>query len=121
MIRLQFNSSLQVSWEVLEMVDRILLPDIAQQCQVEVMANCREQAFIIKRYTNAPQEDIAIAFCENRNSDQIVIYQGSHDGFDNQTNLPTDDSHIWETRKYFSYDRQNDAACHIVRFLTQEP
>ena len=77
---------------------------------IEVYANCREQGFAL-----ASCDDRKVAFAENRNSDDIVVYFGSRKDFDFNTNIPSDA--VWAKRKFYRYDKPHSAAAFIVGYL----
>lgn len=83
--------------------------------------NCREQGYTVflrNAIYGTGEKQINIAFAENRNSDDIVVYV-----FEKQTfNAPTvrdltDDD--WEKRKFFRYDAVYAAAQFIADTLTE--
>lgn len=78
--------------------------------EIQVYANCREQGFAL-----ASCDARMVAFSENRNSDDIVVYAGSRKHFAFNTNIPSDE--VWENRKFFRYNEHEKAAKFIVKYL----
>lgn len=74
---------------------------------LNAFSNCREQGFSLMR------NDRQVAFSENRNSDNIIVYWGTIREFDISTNHPEK----WENKKYFSYNAYEETAEWIVGFL----
>jgi hypothetical protein len=77
---------------------------------VESYVNCREQGFAL-----ASCDDLKVAFSENRNSDDIVVYFGKRSDFAFNTNIPSEEA--WENRKFFGYNEIEKAAKLIVKYL----
>jgi hypothetical protein len=77
---------------------------------VETYSNCREQGFAL-----ASCDAFKVAFAENRNSDDLVLYRGSRLDFENNSNIPSDEA--YESRLYFSPNNVKKAAKFIVKYL----
>jgi len=72
---------------------------LSEDYTVGAFSNCREQGFRITNWDN----NKSCAFSENRNSDDIVVYHGTHNDFDYMTNKPNNE-HIWMNARCFRYD-----------------
>jgi len=85
----------------------------------ECFDNCREQGFVLKVFSYSLGDIQFIAFSENRNSDEIVVYCYKNARF--PQNLPATDAD-WADKKYFGPDKIDDAARYIIHrakeFLT---
>lgn len=86
--------------------------------------NCREQGYFLSvRKDFYKIEGITIAFAENRNSDDIVVYVSDRlEIFDQPTNLtlwPNDNKNEAET-KYFRFDEHYKAAEYIISKILKE-
>ena len=77
---------------------------------IEVYANCREQGFAL-----ASCDARKVAFSEYRNTDSIVVYTGERKDFAFNTNIPSDV--VYENAKFFRYDKIEQAAKFIVKYL----
>jgi hypothetical protein len=76
----------------------------------ECFDNHREQGFVLVVW--GPGMNLFnIAFSQNRNSDEIVVYRYAHTSFPN--NLPATDAD-WADRKYFEFDEVDQAAAYIL-------
>lgn len=71
--------------------------------------NCRERGYALQVENDIP----VFLFAENRNSDEIVVYEDSE--WSVYTNGLTEKG--WENRRYFGYDQIDQAARYIVRRL----
>lgn len=83
---------------------------------VECFDNCREQGYVIKVAGKKTIQYLNIAFSENRNTDQIVIYK--YRKIRAPTNLP--DEHSWDDYKYFSYGKYDEATDYIIKLIEEE-
>lgn len=97
----------------LEMMGRDEYKKLDRECWVECFDNGREQGYVIKTRTDFPSFNVA--FSENRNSDDIVVYCYRKTGF--PSNLPDEDS--WEDKKCFGYGQYYEAACYIIQRLKE--
>ena len=80
----------------------------------ECFDNCREQGFVIIVWNK--KEALRIAFSENRNSDDIVIYTyRKNSGI---SNLPAQEE--WENSKYFGWGKYTDATEYIFQLIKKE-
>ena len=85
---------------------------LVDRCHFECFDNCREQGFVLKVFAYTLTDQLFIAFSENRNSDDIVVYCYKNVRF--PQNLPaTDDD--WNDKKYFGSDKVDDAARYIIK------
>lgn len=71
--------------------------------------NCREQGFVLNIW-GMKLVNLRIAFSENRNSDDIVVYCYTKSAF--PTNLPAEDS--WNDKMYFPYKKHLSAAKYVL-------
>ena len=83
---------------------------------VEAYSNGREQGFCL---VNCDKE-VKIAFSENRNSDDLVVYVGKSShfdgvGFDMQGNVPNEG--VYANKKFFRYDQLDKAADFISKTI----
>lgn len=94
-------------------------PELSQGLQA--YANCREQGFSIMKldYSNGQNSCLQVSFSECRNSDQINVYWGTTHDFNFQTNIPTDDTYF-NRRKFFGYEKYEEAADWIIAYLKGE-
>lgn len=98
-------TSLKVSAKVLERVRRLLSSDeYPHGFSVGCFDNCREQGYVI--------QDIGfnVAFCENRNSNHIVVY--AYTRTKGASNLPADDQ--WDDRRLFDNGHYDEAAEYVA-------
>ena len=86
-------------------------PKLVDRCHFECFDNCREQGFVLKVFSYALGDQLFIAFSENRNSDEIVVYCYKNARF--PQNLPATDAD-WADRKYFSCKEVDLAAEYIL-------
>jgi hypothetical protein len=77
---------------------------------VESYVNCREQGFAL-----ASCDSRKVAFSEFRRSDDIVVYFGSREDFAFNTNIPNEE--VYESAKFFRFDKAAQAAKFIVKYL----
>jgi hypothetical protein len=77
---------------------------------IESYVNCREQGFAL-----ASCDDRKVAFSEFRRSDDIVVYFGKRADFAFNTNIPSDE--VYESAKFFRFDKIEQAAKFIVKYL----
>lgn len=75
----------------------------------ECFDNCREQGYCIIVGEGYPS--FRVAFTENRNSDDIVVYCYRNNR--HPSNIPSDGS--WDDRKYFRYDEVSECAEYIYQ------
>ena len=80
---------------------------------VEMFENCREQGYRICVYGDKKTDVQTIAFSENRNSDDIVIYHSpKHEeyafGYSDE---------FWSNKKYFRYNDFEGAVNYIFELL----
>jgi hypothetical protein len=85
---------------------------ISNYAYVHPYVNCREQGFAIASNT------CTVAFSEDRNSDDIVVYVGGSHQFDFNTNIPSDE--VYKNRRYFHAGAYALAAKFIVKALLSE-
>jgi hypothetical protein len=71
--------------------------------------NCRERGYAVSVENDIP----AFLFAENRNSDDIVVYEDPN--WSVLSGGLSDEA--WENRKYFGYNKVEQAARYIVRRL----
>jgi hypothetical protein len=77
---------------------------------VEDYVNCREQGFALASHDHAK-----VAFSEFRRSDDIVVYFGTRNDFERNTNIPSEKS--YESARFFRYNQHEAAAKFIVKYL----
>jgi len=76
---------------------------------LESYKNGRENGFALSKGGNK------VAFSENRNSDDIVVYTGTTTDFEMGGNIPSEES--YRNKKYFGPDDAKKAAQFIKHFL----
>jgi hypothetical protein len=83
-----------------------------EDCEIaiESYANCREQGYAL-----ASCDDLKVVFSEFRRSDDIVVYFGARKDFDRNTNIPNEE--VYESAKFFRFDKIEQAAKFIVKYL----
>jgi hypothetical protein len=87
-----------------------------QLLDCEPYMNGREEGFCLK--TSSEHNFKAVAFSENRNSDDIVIYCGEATDFSLQGNVPSEE--IYNKKKYFQYHSYVEAAEYIRDYLISQ-
>lgn len=102
------DNDIEVSKENMKKYNTLL--DFSVQC----FDNCREQGYVLKIY--GLSDTLNIAFSENRNSDEIVIYCYKKTKF--PSNLP--DENCWDDKKYFSYDKYFEAGEYILKRIKEQ-
>lgn len=109
------NTSMEKAFYVLAAVNSKLSCGSSQeQFGLQAFSNCREQGFcLIGHPVSLPCSLLQVAFSENRNSDQIVVYYGNSMQFDISTNHPRN----WEQKRYFPYNGFEQAADFIIKYL----
>ena len=81
---------------------------------LEHYQNCREQGFLIVNFPTTPLLNTKwLAFAENRNSDNIVVYPGQNN-FVPETSIDEDS---YKHRVYFGPEEINKAAHFCVDYL----
>jgi hypothetical protein len=75
--------------------------------------NGREQGYALDAGVNLTRRKVA--FSENRNSDDIVVYFGTALDFEQNTNIPSDK--VYASRKFFDYNKADRAAEFIFDYL----
>lgn len=120
-MKIPFHPSLKVAWKVVKQID--LPKEVAKNCSVSSWSNCREQGLHISymdfhKILTGDSRDFSrgVNVAENRSSDDIVVICGTRFDFDNQTNQANEK--CWENRKYFRYDKVDEAAKFIASYLT---
>lgn len=86
-------------------------PVLVDRCHFECFDNCREQGYVLLCYSQG-LDSFYIAFTENRNSDDIVVYCYKNVAF--PSNLPATDAD-WQDKQYFRYDDVEGAARYIIK------
>jgi hypothetical protein len=74
--------------------------------------NGREAGYSLTAYPG-----LWVAFSENRNSDEIVVYVGRAGDFEMAGHVPINSA--WRSRRYFHPDHVEQAARYIVDYLMQ--
>ena len=112
------DSSMRQAFGVLTVI-LAKAPKMAEGLQA--YANCREQGFSITKFNYSGGKDNSrqVSFSECRNSDQITVYWGGTSDFNFQTNIPTDDTYF-NRRKFFGYEKYEEAADWIIAYLKGE-
>lgn len=114
------EDKMNVAQKVLKHVKKIglNLPQDEAAAHLEAYSNGREQglSLTVSDSSGAEFEVRKVAFSENRNSDNIVVYVGSDYDFRMNGNVPSED--VWGYRHYFDPDDHKGAAEFIVGFLT---
>lgn len=81
---------------------------------LEAFDNCREQGFVIHKYSTSGILVSSLYFSENRNSDQIVVY---FDEFEVVSEVNPHNHPINWNGEYFSYGEFEKAANYIKNIL----
>jgi hypothetical protein len=87
-------------------------------CSVDVEAyeNGREHGYYLEMWRTARTKQAwAVSFSEYRTSDDIVVYFGKSEDFDNEGHVPT--QLVWENMKTFKYQDFDGAAAFIFDYL----
>lgn len=103
------------AWAVLAIVYDQLSGEGEKDIAIEPYLNGRESGFSITRYRGSAPK---VAFSENRNSDQIVVYTGQSSNFSMQGNVPSD--HIYKEAQYFEPNDYVGAARTVLEYLDIE-
>jgi hypothetical protein len=116
------KSNLRVANRIRAAINRLnKLSCLTLQAHFECFDNCREQGFILKVFRIGDCQPFYVAFTENRNSDDIVVYCYRNTAF--PTNMPATDAD-WEDKVYFLYEEIDRAARYILnrtqRFLKEK-
>jgi hypothetical protein len=93
---------------VLATVDDLVQEDT--RLYLEPYQNGREHGWVLYNVTGE-----GVAFAENRNSDDIVVYLGTRSEFEMQGNVPSE--RVWKDRRMFEYDAYYEAAEAIIAHL----
>lgn len=110
--------------QILQEIDKLLPEGISEWLGVDVFPNCREQGFTLSFPTDVEQKEWKdqghhFTWAENRNSDEIVVYQGP--GL--ATRFAAEHRHRftkaqqeaeYRHRQYFGHDKIDHVAQHIV-------
>lgn len=112
-MKIPMKENLKVAVKVLHAINRLNKhPVLVDRCHFECFDNCREQGFVLQAYTRCLGDTLHIAFTENRNSDDIVVYCYTNVRF--PSNLPAEDSD-WQDKRYFKPDDVDGAALYIIK------
>lgn len=115
------ETNIAVALRVLELVDQMISPEVATKCHVNAYCNGREQGFVLAAWLS--KEGWHMAWSENRNSDDIVVYSGPglYCSFGGSPWGTTDKERDAEynTGKYFRHDKMSEAAEYIVKSMTE--
>ena len=117
---IRFKDNFKVAKKVLASVNKKMEKHVAETCCVESYANGREQGYSIVQFGILVPKGLSlrkVSFSENRNSDDIVIYSGKDSQFSMQGNVANEE--IYQARKYFRYDKVDEAAQFIVDFFAE--
>lgn len=79
---------------------------------MDCFENCREQGFMLhisNFLSNEEYKQISVAFSENRNSDDIVVYYSNK--YESGGNYSDE---FWNNRKFFRYNEHYQASEYIV-------
>jgi len=101
--------------EYAEKIKNMLMEDTRTQnikSSFEMFENCREQGYRVCNYNDEAKIQ-TIAFSENRNSDEIVVYSSvKHESSAFQYS-----DKFWSSSKYFRYDDFSGAVDYIIELL----
>lgn len=112
-----FKSNLRVADRVRKAINRLNTSSLLMtRAHFECFDNCREQGYVMHVYSEHVPDDLTIAFSENRNSDNIVVYLYTNTAF--PQNLPAEDSD-WGNKRYFSPEDYDRAAAFILQQAEQ--
>lgn len=87
--------------------------DLGLTVDLNSYTNGRERGYSLNESFNFNGKKVA--FSENRNSDDIVVYFGTALDFEQNTNIPSDK--VYASRKFFDYNRADRAAEFIFDYL----
>src|SRR5439155_18408951 len=107
------QGKLRMAQAILELLEPELYGRPALLAQT--YCNGREQGFAIIEI--APQSHRMVAFAQNCNSDEIVVYAGTRDDFRENGNIPTDECKPF----YFQAGAYTEVITFIRDYLTEEP
>ena len=103
------------AYAVLALIVHRMADDTEKYINIEAYVNCREQGFSIQNYFKGERQ---VAFSENRNSDDIVVYYGKRVDFSMQGNVPSDE--VYRKARYFPCHAVKEAAEFIYEYLNLE-
>lgn len=103
MAKVRRCGGLAVADAVLAVVEALAPEELASCFWLEAYSNGREQGYVIL------SPDVAVAFSENRNSDDIVIYVGTPKDFYLELS-----EKVYKGRRGFAYGDFGGAAQHII-------
>jgi len=105
---IRFHYSLKIAENVRHAINRLNNnTNLMREAHFECFDNCREQGYVLNI-----NSDLFIAFAQQRNSDEIVVYVYENIAF--PSNLPRDESDWKANRRFFRYDEVNEAAHFIL-------
>lgn len=112
-MKIPLKENLAVAEKVRRAVNRLnKSPKLVARGHFECFDNCREQGFVLKLGDGYDfRRTFNIAFSENRNSDDIVVYCYVNTRF--PQNLPATDAD-WAGSKYFPHKKYDQAAQYII-------
>lgn len=112
-----FKSNLRVADRVRKAINRLNTSSLLMtRAHFECFDNCREQGYVMHVYSEHVSHALTIAFSENRNSDDIVVYLYTDTAF--PQNLPATDAD-WKNKRYFRYEDYGRAAAFILQQAEQ--
>lgn len=80
--------------------------------KIEPYVNCREQGFALSMLYGKRK----VAFSEDRHSDEIVVYYGTTDDFEFNSNIPSDS--VYRYASFYSQKQIKLVVTDIVKYLT---
>lgn len=117
---IRFQSNFMIAKKVLAQINKKMEKHVSETCSIEAYANGREQGYSIVQFASLVPKGLSmrkVSFSENRNSDDIVVYAGKDSEFNMQGNVPGES--VWQNRKFFRYDKVEEAAQFVVDFFTE--
>jgi hypothetical protein len=84
---------------------------------ISIYENGREHGYNIRNsLVEWDKSGMSVSFSENRNSDDIVVYYGTVENFEDNSNVP--DTETWrDRRKFFKFGEYTQAAQFIFKYL----
>ena len=109
---MEIHYSLEVAHNVLDAINATHTIQ-TDNWVVHSFSNGREQGLLIAHQENRNK----VAFAQQRNGDQVIVYYGNGNEFDICTHLPVDDAG-WDRYKTFSGYDMNGVVEFIDKWLT---
>ena len=106
------KENLRVADRIRKAINRLnTSSELMARAWFECFDNCREQGFVLQVWSTKDYKSRFIAFSENRNSDDIVVY--CYENVAYPSNLPAKDD--WNDTQYFKPSSVDESAQYILK------